>query len=47
LPGIVTALGVPALRRAEAFDLAGGWGSIDIAQFVSAFLNFAPPKKRK
>jgi subtilase family serine protease len=29
------------------FDLASGWGSVDIGQFVSSFLSFVPPKHKR
>jgi hypothetical protein len=28
------------------FDLASGWGSIDITQFVNSFVTFVPHKGR-
>lgn len=30
---------------APGFDLASGWGSIDIGQFVSSFVAFVPQAK--
>lgn len=29
------------------FDLASGWGSVDVATFVNAFSSFVPPKRKK
>jgi len=30
----------------SGFDLASGWGSIDVAQFATAFTTFVPPRKK-
>jgi hypothetical protein len=28
------------------YDLASGWGSIDITAFVNAFMSFVPPGRK-
>lgn len=33
---------VPGLSAHKGFDLASGWGAIDIDQFVTSFIAFAP-----
>jgi subtilase family serine protease len=36
---------LPGYEAGPGYDLASGWGSVDINQFVTSFMSFVPPRK--
>jgi subtilase family serine protease len=38
---------LPGYAAKKGFDLASGWGAIDMTQFVDSFISFVPPPPKK